>query len=233
VGPLVIGANFRGHQDLYRTIHIPGLPASAYFDPRLFPWVPFYEKCFAEIRRELQALLTSARGRERVFATEALEEQYIGGDTVRPTWEGYYFYRHGVRRQDNCLACPMTAAALDAISLIRIREHAPETLFSILSPGTHLRPHYGVTNARVVSHLPIIIPENCALRVGGETRSWREGEIILFDDTYEHEAWNESTKTRVVLIADVWNPHLTEVERSAVTSVIAAIGDLHGSADRL
>jgi aspartate beta-hydroxylase len=205
--------------------YVPGLPATAYLDPRVFAWAPDYEACHAGIRRELEALLPGTQGRERVFDSEALEEENLRGSDVAPSWNGYYFYRHGVRREENCSACPVTAAALDALPLIRIRDHGPEVLFSVFTPGTHLLPHRGVTNARVVCHLPLIVPADCALKVGGELHEWREGRVVIFDDTYEHEAWNRSQQLRVVLIADVWNPHLSHAERAAITEVITAIGD--------
>jgi len=106
-------------------------------------------------------------------------------------------------------------------------------LHSVFTPGTHLLPHRGVTNARAVSHLPLIVPSDCTLRVGGEERQWREGQTLVFDDTYEHEAWNRSRQVRVVLIADVWNPYLTELERAAINDVITAIGDLRTEVDKL
>jgi aspartate beta-hydroxylase len=212
--------------------YIPDVRPSAYFDRRVFPWIGEYEEQYTDIKRELNMLLPSAQGSERVFDSEALENENLRGYDTAPSWNGYYFYRHGVRREDNCSACPITAAALDSITLIRIREHGPEVLFSVFSPGTHLLPHRGVTNARSVSHLPLIVPPDCALRVGGEEREWREGQTLVFDDTYEHEAWNRSRQVRVVLIADVWNPYLTEVERAAVTDVISAIGDFGVEVDR-
>jgi aspartate beta-hydroxylase len=212
--------------------YIPDLPATPYFDRRLFAWIPDYEQRYLEIKRELEALLPSARA-EPVFGSEALESENLRGSGAAPSWTGHYFYRHGERRGENCAACPNTDAALDAITLIRIRAHGPEVLYSVFTPGTHLLPHRGVTNARAVSHLPLLVPSNCALRVAGEERHWREGETLIFDDTYEHEAWNRSTGLRVVLIADVWNPHLTEVERAALADVIAVIGDLRDSVDRL
>jgi aspartate beta-hydroxylase len=211
--------------------YIPNLRPSAYFDRRVFPWIGEYEAHYADIRRELNMLLPSTQGSERVFDSEALENENLRGYDAAPSWNGYYFFRHGLRREDNCSACPVTAAALDSIALIRIREHGPEVLFSVFSPGTHLLPHRGVTNARSVSHLPLIVPPDCALRVGGEEREWREGHTLVFDDTYEHEAWNRSRQVRVVLIADVWNPYLTEVERAAVTDVISAIGDFRIEVD--
>jgi aspartate beta-hydroxylase len=210
--------------------YIPDLPPSAYFDRRLFAWIPEYEQHYEEIKRELQILLPSKQA-ERVFDSEALENENLRGHLTAPSWTGYYFYRHGEQREDNCAACPATAAALDTIALIRIREHGPEVLHSVFTPGTHLLPHRGVTNARAVSHLPLIVPSDCALRVGGEERQWREGQTLVFDDTYEHEAWNRSQQVRVVLIADVWNPYLTEVERAAIENVIAAIGDMRAAVD--
>jgi aspartate beta-hydroxylase len=206
--------------------YIPGLPTSAYLDRRLFAWIPAYEALYAHIRRELEPLLQTSTTRERVFDSDELEAANLRGAEVAPSWNGYYFYRHGERREENCAACPLTAQALDALPLIRIREHGPEVMFSVFTAGTHLLPHRGVTNARAVSHLPLIVPPGCALSVGGEVHEWREGRTLVFDDTYEHEAWNRSDRPRVVLIADIWNPHLREVERAAISDVIAAIGDL-------
>jgi aspartate beta-hydroxylase len=114
---------------------------------------------------------------------------------------------------------------LEALPLGRIREHGPEVLFSVFTAGTHLLPHRGVTNIRSVAHLPLIIPRDCALQVGGEIHEWKRGEVVVFDDTFEHEAWNRSDQVRVVLIFDVWNPHLTDVEREAMRELVAAIGD--------
>jgi aspartyl/asparaginyl beta-hydroxylase (cupin superfamily) len=79
----------------------------------------------------------------------------------------------------------------------------------------------GVNNARLVCHLPLVVPDGCWFRVGAETRFWREGEAFVFDDTIEHEAMNPSDRLRVVLIFDVWHPGLTELEQSAVSAVIA------------
>ena len=178
-------------------------------------------------------LLPSEQGRERVFASEDVERQNLRGTIGAPGWDGYYFYRHGVRRDQNCVRCPVTSAALDQLPLSRVREHGPEVLFSIFTAGTHLLPHRGVTNTRVVGHLPLIVPQDCALNVGGELHVWQEGQVVVFDDTYEHEAWNRSKETRVVLIFDLWNPYLTESEQAAVTDVVAAIGDLREAIERL
>jgi aspartate beta-hydroxylase len=212
-------------------LYFPDLPPTPYFDLALFPWITSFEAQTETIRGELIALLRSDDGRERVFTSDELEQAHLRGLRGKPTWDGYYFYRHGERREDNCSACPQTAQALDSLPLCRVREHAPETFFSVFTPGTHLLPHRGVTNTRIVAHLPLMVPEDCALSVGGEIHAWQEGRIVVFDDTYEHEAWNRSDRSRVVLIFDLWNPHLTEAERAAVTDLVPAIGDLRKSID--
>lgn len=210
----------------------PGLPTSAYIHRAHLPWIDALEAATADIRAELEQLLPSAATRERVFASEALEAENLRGLEAPPSWNGYYFFRHGERRDANCQACPATARALEALPLSRVREHGPEVLFSVFTAGTHLLPHRGVTNTRVVGHLPLIVPEACALKVGGEIHEWRTGRVVVFDDTYEHEAWNRSRSTRVVLIFDTWNPYMTEVERAAVTDLIGAIGDLRSATER-
>lgn len=95
----------------------------------------------------------------------------------------------------------------------------PSAMFSLLKPNTHIPPHTGVSNVRLVTHIPLIIPEDCGFRVGNQTRSWELGKAMIFDDTIEHEAWNNSDKLRVVLIFDIWHPHLNPAEREMITQL--------------
>jgi aspartate beta-hydroxylase len=206
-------------------LYFPDLSACAYLDRSLFPWIADLEGETAVIREELMGVLGSESGRERVFTSAALEQQNLRGLAEPPSWTGYYFYRHGERREDNCTMCPRTIRALDALPLARVPAHAPEVLFSVFTPGTQLLAHRGVTNTRLVGHLPLLVPEECALSVGGEVHAWQEGRVVVFDDTYEHEAWNRSARTRVVLIFDLWHPALTEVERIAVSELVVALGE--------
>ena len=99
---------------------------------------------------------------------------------------------------------------------------SPVAMFSLLAPGARIPPHTGVANTRLVCHLPLIVPPNCGFRVGATTLEWKVGEAFVFDDTIEHEAWNESDQLRVVLILDVWAPALGVAERQTVASVIGA-----------
>jgi aspartate beta-hydroxylase len=214
-------------------LYFPDLPTSPYLDRTVCPWIEGFEAQTETIRRELLQLLPSEHGRERVFTATDVEQQNLRGVGQPPSWNGYYFYRHGVRRDDNCASCPATAAAVDALPLSRVPEHGPEVLFSVFTAGTHLLPHRGVTNTRVVAHLPLVVPADCALNVGGEVHAWKEGRVVVFDDTYEHEAWNRSQETRVVLILDLWNPYLTAAEQAAVADLVQAIGDFRKTMEQL
>jgi aspartyl/asparaginyl beta-hydroxylase (cupin superfamily) len=102
-------------------------------------------------------------------------------------------------------------------------------MFSLLKPRTRIPPHHGVTNVRLVTHLPLIIPAGCGFRVGNDTRQWIPGKAWVFDDTIEHEAWNDSDKLRVVLIFDIWHPHLTAAERVMVTALTAGLNAFTGA----
>jgi aspartyl/asparaginyl beta-hydroxylase (cupin superfamily) len=119
-------------------------------------------------------------------------------------------------------------AAIEAIDQPVIDGASPNAMFSLLAPGVAIPPHVGVSNARLVCHLPLIIPTGCWFRVGGETREWRRGEAFVFDDTIEHEAANPSSQLRVVLIVDLWHPDLTAAERAAVAALIGAEGGTPG-----
>ncbi|MBL6751216.1 MAG: aspartyl/asparaginyl beta-hydroxylase domain-containing protein [Nevskia sp.] len=212
-----------------RFLYFPDLPAMPYFDTALFPWLADLERSAGEIRAELEQAMARRSGFQPFLelSENANVLDYLRAPDNRPTWDALFFYRHGERFEQNHEDCPRTAAALHKLPLVRIREHAPEICFSLLTPGTHILPHRGVTNTRVVAHLPLIVPPGCALNVGGIEHQWQEGRCVVFDDTFEHEAWNRGQGDRLVLIFDLWNPYLTDPEREAVTALVAAIGDLN------
>ena len=224
-------ANYPDPRQRPKFLFFPGLPSTAWFDRELFPWYAAFESNSEAIKQELAAVMAAQQGIEPFLKFHKPEDVqgYLGG-IDNPVWDAYFFYRHGERYDAHHRDCPRTSAALDAVPLCRIREHGPEVCFSVLTPGTHILKHRGVTNTRLVTHLALIVPDNCAISVGGEQRVWREGECFTFDDTFEHEAWNRGDSTRVVMLLDVWNPHLTEVEREAVTVLVEGIGDFNTEA---
>jgi aspartyl/asparaginyl beta-hydroxylase (cupin superfamily) len=214
-----------------RFFYFPDLPSEPYLDPEDHVWAPALRAAFPGIREEAVELLHQDGFFEdfvRIRKGDRIEN-YLGG--AKPKWSAFFFYRHGVRYDDNHARCPVTSRAIESIELCRIADHAPEICFSILTPGTHILPHYGVTNVRSVMHLPLLVPQDCALNlVDAGQHAWREGELVMFDDTYLHEAWNRSTSMRVILLMDCWNPHLEPVERQAISRLIEVIGRLHKAA---
>ena len=121
-------------------------------------------------------------------------------------------------------------AALAAAPIPHIPGRSPSILFSQLRPGSRIPPHHGFVNTRLICHLPLVVPPGCGFRVGNETRQWQEGKAWLFDDTIEHEAWNTSDRTRVILLFEVWRPELTAAEQAQVTALFEAIGKHKGGA---
>lgn len=216
--------------------YLPGLPPSPWFDPGLFPWTARLKEAFPAILAEYLAVASGAGGGFESFLNFTSAEQvrkYLGTTGPAPEWNAYFFYRHGVRHDENCARCPRTAALLDTLPLIRLPGATPEVCFSILTPGSHILPHRGDSNLRSVVHLGLVVPDSCALNVAGEPRGWEPGGILAFDDTYEHEAWNRSDAVRAVLLMDAWNPHLTEEEKRVLPSVVDTMNLISDESERL
>ena len=218
-------------------LFVPGLPDKPWWERGDFPFLASIEAQTDAIREELMAVLADEDGLAPYvdMPDDAPAAPMWRTLNRSPSWSGYHLYRHGERIEAHARRCPRTMAALDALPLLRIPGHGPEALFSVLRPGTHIPPHTGVMNGRLTVHLPLVVPPDCgALAAAREPRAWTEGECLVFDDSYVHEAWNRSAHTRVVLIFDVWNPDLARIEREALAAGIAAIGDFnrgHGGAD--
>lgn len=227
-------ANIADARQRPKFLYFPGITSQPYYPREHFPWLESLEAATDVVREELRAVLSEERSLESFLGeapAHATQSLLTSSSDREPAWDAYFFHRHGRHHGEHCARCPRTAALLDALPLVRIRDHAPEALFSVLSPGTHILPHTGVTNTRLVTHLPLIVPPDCAIRVGGQEHAWREGRCVTFDDTWEHEAWNRSEQLRVVLILDSWHPDLSEVERAAVTDLVEAIGDFNQSCE--
>ena len=205
-------------------LHFPFLPADEFLAEWRFPWFAALEAQTSAIRAELAALLADGDDGIVPYVDQPQGARpNLWSPLNRTTkWGAYYLWHYGVRRDDACARCPVTATAVEAIPRVDIPGRAPTAFFSLLEPRTRIPAHTGVTNTRVTVHLPLIVPEHCGFRVGGETRQWVEGRAFAFDDTIEHEAWNDSDDLRAVLIVDVWNPYLTPVEQSLVRAFYAA-----------
>jgi beta-hydroxylase len=170
-----------------------------FFDNRQFPWVADIEADWAKLRTELDGLL--------VYTAALPNIQDISKDHLHISqddgWKSYFFYVFGLKLSGNCRRCPETTRLLKRIPGMKTG------LFSILAPGKHLLPHRGPYKGVLRLHLALLIPEpaeKCGIRVGSEIRHWQEGRIMIFDDTFQHEAWNDTDKYRVVLFVDIVRP---------------------------
>lgn len=208
---------------------LPGLDPQPWFERERFPFLADIEAQTDAIRDELLALLADEDDpglQPYIDMPAQAPAAPMWRELNRsPRWRGYHFHRHGEAVAAHRARCPRTAAALDRLPLMRIPDHAPEAMFSLLAPHTAIPPHTGVMNGRLTVHLPLIVPADCgALRAGVEARPWQEGRCLIFDDSFVHEAWNHSDHLRAVLIFDVWHPDLSEAEREALSAAIVALG---------
>jgi aspartate beta-hydroxylase len=212
------------YQNQCAGLYYPFLPADEFFDAQHFPWFANFEAQTAAIRAELEALLADPGDALRPYVRmgEGAPDSIWSGLDNRLDWGACFLWEYGVANQPVLDRCPATAAALAAIPGSRITGRSPSAFFSLLRPHTRIPAHTGVTNTRAIVHLPLIVPPGCGFRVGGETRRWEEGRAFAFDDTIEHEAWNDSDDLRAVLICDVWNPHLSAAEQDMIAAYFAA-----------
>ncbi|MFN0184798.1 MAG: aspartyl/asparaginyl beta-hydroxylase domain-containing protein, partial [Aquabacterium sp.] len=202
----------------------PELPQIQFYDRALFPWMDALEASTDAIRAELEAVLREGRDIDPYVRRDPSRPGTAGGGMVdNPDWSAYYLWRNGEPVAEHVARCPQTMAALEAVPLTRMPGRSPSILFSVLRPGARIPPHSGLVNTRLICHLPLVVPPGCGFRVGNETRAWVEGRAWAFDDTIEHEAWNDSDQTRVILLFEIWRPELTDAERDWVCRLFEAI----------
>lgn len=200
------------------SMHFPFLQNYEYHPRDAFPWLESLEAASEAIRAEVLGVLAGDReGLQPYIAYSAglpLDQWRELNHSRR--WSAYFLWQDGRRDDAHCSRCPHTATALAGTTQVDIPGRGPTAFFSVLDAHTHIPPHTGSSNARLTVHLPLVIPGSCRFRVGAQTREWRFGQAWVFDDTIEHEAWNDSDLARAILIFDVWNPQLTPLERDLV-----------------
>lgn len=206
-----------------KSFYFPGLPQIEFYERSQFPWLGEVEAAILEIRGELEAVL----------AADGAFIPYVESEPNRPPathlllndprWGVFHLWKHGAPVAGNAELCPRTMAALERAPMPRIPGRSPMALFSLLRPGAHIAAHNGLLNTRLICHIPLVVPGRCRLRVGNEVREWEEGRALIFDDSVEHEAWNESDDTRVILLFEIWRPEISEEERQQLTTLYEAI----------
>jgi len=212
-------------------LNFPRLPAIPFYERRDFPWLGEVEGATSAIRDELLVLLREDAREFGAYVNhpdDAPLNQWAELNRS-PRWSAYFLWSNGQRVDAHCARCPATAAILDRLPMATVPGAAPAAFFSTLAPRTLIPPHTGVTNTRLIVHVPLVVPEGCWFRVGNEKREWKCGEALIFDDTIEHEAWNGSDQLRAILIFDIWNPYLSTAERALVCELLAGVDAYYAS----
>lgn len=200
----------------------PGLPAIQFFDRAQFDWVSTIEAAAPAIRGELDALLEGGTDDFRTYVQHQTVTQEANTALLgKKDWSILPLCESGWLMPSVIEKCPVTWETVLKLPLPRISGWGPTVVLSLLKGGARIPPHSGMFNTRLICHLPLIVPEGCRFRVGNEIRKWEEGRVMIFDDTIEHEAWNDSDQDRVVLIFDIWRPELSEQERYELTALFS------------
>ena len=224
-------ARMLGRKDIYSPrptlMYFPFLRNYEFHPREDFPWLEALEAAGPAIRQEVLAVLAAD---QQGLTPYIAYPQGLPLDQWRELnhsrrWSAYFFWKDGQREEEHCRRCPATVSALEQTPQVDIPSRGPTAFFSILDARTHIPAHTGSTNARLTVHLPLILPGSCRFRVGAETREWRLDEAWVFDDSIEHEAWNDADALRAILIFDVWNPQLTALERDLVREAMVVFAD--------
>ncbi len=208
------------------SFYFPGMPQRSFYEREEFEWASALEANTPVIKAELEAMLAAQAEQFEPYVPADADRSggtapnaHLAGST---NWSAYHLLKGGEPVEGHAEGFPATLAALEGVPMPRIAGRAPMALFSLLKPGAHIRPHHGLFNFRLICHLPLIVPPGCALRVGNQERSWREGELLIFDDSMEHEARNQSDRQRIILLFEIWRPEISEADREALTVLLEA-----------
>jgi hypothetical protein len=216
-----------GKQPVYlqqpTSFYFPGLPQRAWYSRDSFPWVAELEAGAAGMRAEIEQVLAGEQGLEPYVQAQANRATRGHSLLNDARWSAFHLWKDGKPVEENASRCPLIMRLLERAPIPRINHRSPMALISILRPGTHIPAHHGMLNTRLICHVPLVVPPGCRLRVGGETRQVVEGEAMIFDDSFEHEAWNDGDSVRAVLLFEIWRPEITEDEKVALTAMFEAV----------
>jgi len=181
-----------------RASYFPGLRACAVYDPREIAWTALLEQAYPQTKPELLSMIGGVK-----------LSPHPQGFADTGSWRVKYFYLHGEEQEEAHRLCPSTSAVLKSCMPMG---PSHQVFCSVLGSNSHIAPHCGPVNTRLTCHLGLVIPPDATLRVGFELVTWQEGRCLVFDDSFEHEAWNKSNSERIVLLIQFWHPDLTEAE---------------------
>nr|XP_021515490.1 aspartyl/asparaginyl beta-hydroxylase isoform X1 [Meriones unguiculatus] len=193
--------------------NVNGLKAQPWWTPRETGYtelVKSLERNWKLIRDEGLMVMDKAQG---LFLPED-ENLREKGD-----WSQFTLWQQGRKNENACKGAPKTCTLLEKFSETTGCRRG-QIKYSIMHPGTHVWPHTGPTNCRLRMHLGLVIPkEGCKIRCANETRTWEEGKVLIFDDSFEHEVWQDASSYRLIFIVDVWHPELTPQQRRSLPAI--------------
>ena len=169
------------------------------YDTATFPWVAGVEADWKKVRAELDQVM---QYRDQIPSFHEILKE-VTTITTDQNWKTYFLAGIGMNCEENARRCPETMKVLQKIPGMKT------AFFSILSPHKHIPAHRGAWNGILRLHLGLLVPEpreKCRIRIGNEFRSWNEGKCLIFDDTFNHEVWNDTDGYRVVLFVDFARP---------------------------
>ncbi|MFJ4321094.1 aspartyl/asparaginyl beta-hydroxylase domain-containing protein [Streptomyces lavendulae] len=203
---------------------LPGLSKKPWHDPYEHPEIAPVVRAFEAGHADIKEELATAWSRSRPSFTDY--EHYL---STQSDWQALYLFRAGAPAPEAAQVVPTAYRILDEYA-IRTGTHCPllESHFSTLLPGAVVKPHCDLWNFSINLHLAVDIPEGCGIKVAHDARTWAEGKCLLFDYSFEHEAWNKGSGTRTCLLVDLWHPETTLAERAALTALITEIRLLLG-----
>jgi aspartyl/asparaginyl beta-hydroxylase (cupin superfamily) len=188
------------HPLQYPPYLVPGVPARTFYEAAEFEWAAVLEREYPTIKAELMQLLSDNGAGFKGYMSEK-QFRHSG-------WNTFNFFFYGKKFEENCERCPRTTEILESLPRFE-RDHI---MFSSLNPHTRIPPHTGPMNGILRGHLGMIVPQGCYIRVGQDERTWQEGKVLVFDDSFEHEVWNHSDQVRIVLFTNFWHPCFSDRE---------------------
>ncbi|XP_028812783.1 aspartyl/asparaginyl beta-hydroxylase isoform X2 [Denticeps clupeoides] len=192
--------------------NVKGLKAQPWWTPKETGYgdlVKTLERNWLTIRDEALSVMNTTSG---LFVPEDENLRETG------SWGQFTLWQQGRKSASSCQSVPKTCALM---------ERYPEAIgckrgqikFSVMQPGTHVWPHTGPTNCRLRMHLGLVVPKGCKIRCTTDTREWEEGKVLIFDDSFEHEVWQEADTYRLIFIVDVWHPELSHSQRQSLSPI--------------
>ncbi len=202
--------------------YIPELTAKPIHSSHSVDWCKLLEQSFDELTSEFSELLSLIERNGVPYLDDSYKAKGFESLAGSKNWTALNIFKDG-KANDNLLSLmPKTADVLNKLPLYKVDEQPFEVFFSLLKAGQHIQPHFGQSNHSLTVHLPIIVPKGGYLTVAGEKLSWQKGKVIIFDDSFIHEAINPSDEDRVVLIFSIWHPDLSEAEQKAILASFQA-----------